>query len=846
MSLLRKHYRLLYISVLALVILGAVFIITRERKYEVTPKGEESRISYSATIDFYLDSSDCHPKPYCGDVRYYGSVTGVDRNDRNFPLFTMENRQIMDKNTKKEKYISFWVAEQPIMVRKQLQPEGRLATIVFTEHPDGSSVNNVKAIYFGTSDEDSPDFMKKGFVGHGLKTSRGEWLMSLISFYGFAIYVLDPHTGEIVDYGDFEVHSPFADNKSEVDRMCEFVDAIPDGYLASVVLADTIPYAYRAEIWSAMESLGSGLIREVWAFDSWCLLGRKGARPGGVPEAHMRSRLNKDVGRARDAELRTALNSPPIRAHLISSGKHDNANVSMDIYKNAALVLPNDQPSTQASTGILCCRERKSVIDMLYEHGIEIGPHTIRPMNDLDTVESGLSYFKKQYHTRFWIDHGFNYEDLVRYGYKKDKGYYVLDKLENAGIEYAWNWWDMGYYIPSAADLDQDDYPFNMLYAQKNSYLPILFYQNNRMDHDGSDGKIITLYNASPLSYMHQTPLPYRQEVIDQLIKERGVHISHSYFTNDTGPFLVKDGDKRAIHPSLDESLKYIGEKVRDGSLWNPTLCQCGDYYKSMSKIDIIYLKTDQIVIQNRNAEDVRGFSLASWELQPQAVLLNGDRLVDNYKYVGDDLIFWFDISAHATKAITIVREKNQYKQNPFFAKQEDGTITIENRYYNAKVTEDGVLEVHSLNGKPLVRPKGLSAIYNIGKITTKKSKPEIILKKMDDEVLVSCLWQKMKYIWLQIDYKFYADIGKIDVHFKVVYKKTVEVEEEKYNLTIFPERIRILDHANTWVTADEDFTYPQWYPAFAQYGTGDESVYLYGKSNMAKTVIRGRHEYKR
>lgn len=67
---------------------------------------------------------------------------------------------------------SFWLGPQPTFFRTQLQPDGRRACLIFSEHADQSQLDANLALYFGTSDTEGRDFGKRGLIGHGLRTSK--------------------------------------------------------------------------------------------------------------------------------------------------------------------------------------------------------------------------------------------------------------------------------------------------------------------------------------------------------------------------------------------------------------------------------------------------------------------------------------------------------------------------------------------------------------------------------------------------------------------------------------------------------------------------------------------------
>ncbi len=823
--------RIKYFIIFILIFFSSCSVIFKKDKYK--------EITYKEKIDFFLESAaDCRPKPYAEKIKYYGAQAGIDMTDMKIPLLKMEKSEAKYKDEIYEKSFSFWIGEEPLMLQKMLQPEGRLATMVFTEHPDGGSADSLKAVYLGTSDEKSPDFMKKGFVGNDIRTSRSEWLFGEYSVNGTCIYVIHPKTGDIVVAEEFPFNSDELDVKqknNETKRLAEFVKQIPDGYYAAVVMADCIAFETRYLFFEAMESLGSAKIRDIKAFDNYCMLGIKGAAKGTVHECLVCSRFTEDTGVSKSAVIDVNLISLPLRVHLVSSGKYDNASVSIDIYRNGVLLFPPDKPSSQKLTGILDCKEKLKTIKILYEHGIEIGPHTIRPSNDLDIIEWGLKLFKKEFNTRFWIDHGFNFEDMVVYGGKKGNDYYVLDKLEANGIEYVWNWWDMGLFLLNSSEIDPSDFPVNMLYPYKNNKLPVLFYDSSRLDDNPGDNKSITIFNASMVEYSEKGVKDYKIKHITDLINEQGVHISHSYFTNQKGTYVIKKGDNWEISPFFEEFLNRMKKCIDDKTLWNPTISEFGDYIKSLSKIKTIHLTPNKVMISNENNFEVKNVSFAVKNFKKTPILLNKSPIT-RYKYINNDLIFWFDLGANSN---VILENENEIKSTKNSFQYNKNKNEIMNSGYRAVMKKNGTTDIYSLNNIKLLSTGSFLGKYEEKLIDSNSRLPKMNYLEDENERSFIYEWKNLDDIELTIKYKFYEDSGKIDCIYIVKYLNDMNTEEEKTSVMLDINRKGVLSHAFNWLNTNEKYVYPEWMPAYAIFGDKDESVYFYGSSSMIKTEIQ-------
>jgi len=128
----------------------------------------------------------------------------------------------------------------------------------------------------------------------------------------------------------------------------------------------------------------------------------------------------------------------------------------------------------------------KTLIDQLYQDGVEIIGHSITPGIDIRSVVTAGLTTLSQYNSRNWIDHGAsggtgNWEDLASQGATKGNAYYILDLLDQYNYQYAWS------YI----DLITDNYTLNILRPYTTSDIrPFLFY-NNRVDDNVYDNKKI-------------------------------------------------------------------------------------------------------------------------------------------------------------------------------------------------------------------------------------------------------------------------------------------------------------------------------------------------------------------
>src|SRR5690606_11674380 len=69
---------------------------------------------------------------------------------------------------------------------------------------------------------------------------------------------------------------------------------------------------------------------------------------------------------------------------------------------------------------------------------------------------------------------------------------------------------------------------------------------------------------------------------IDLLINESGVCIAHCYFSSPLKHQKGKLFYKSDVSPKNEENFKYLGEKIKDKAIWNPTLIEFSEFYNEI------------------------------------------------------------------------------------------------------------------------------------------------------------------------------------------------------------------------------------------------------------------------
>lgn len=114
--------------------------------------------SSSRTTEFYLDHKDDHP--------YYG----IDLNGKKWD----RSSTVVPKGGVISGKFSFQVGEEvnvnPLLM---MHPDGFESTLIFTQHPDNSRIETVKAVLLGSSELNAEDEPKGGFLKHQIPYTQG-------------------------------------------------------------------------------------------------------------------------------------------------------------------------------------------------------------------------------------------------------------------------------------------------------------------------------------------------------------------------------------------------------------------------------------------------------------------------------------------------------------------------------------------------------------------------------------------------------------------------------------------------------------------------------------------------
>jgi hypothetical protein len=145
--------------------------------------------------------------------------------------------------------------------------------------------------------------------------------------------------------------------------------------------------------------------------------------------------------------------------------------------------------------------------------------------------------------------------------------------------------------------------------------------------------------------YSTLSPKVVKQEQvqIENLIKNRGVFISHGYYvrTTDSEIITTDNKGKLQVNPYFNEILNSIAQKREKGELYTTTIRDLLDYWIKLENVSFEYLTNGEIEIVNNNNQPIKGVSLA---LKTDRFQVKGKE--PSIKKLGNDTILWFDIEA--------------------------------------------------------------------------------------------------------------------------------------------------------------------------------------------------------
>lgn len=244
----------------------------------------------------------------------------------------------------------------------------------------------------------------------------------------------------------------------------------------------------------------------------------------------------------------------------------------------------------------------KQVITAMNENGIEVVPHTITgiaPNNTRAVLEEYMPELQKM-GIDDWIDHslasGTKCADIKSEGSIAGSSQFSMDLFKKYGFKYCWSYVDVN--LQNGIDMLSDD---------KDVSHPQIFFKNNNLGYD--DYSLYQWNTYRPRNFIQEV----NSSNLNELVKNAGVCLIHDYFNHpmQTGKFFTMDSKGNVtLTPKFEAVLKLIDSYRSNKKLYVPTVRQFIDYSSSLHNIDVSYDNPDNLVINNRNKNNIDGFTL--------------------------------------------------------------------------------------------------------------------------------------------------------------------------------------------------------------------------------------------
>ena len=144
-----------------------------------------------------------------------------------------------------------------------------------------------------TDDEECTIFVESagGRTFGGIQFSVNGQEIGLPENRGIRIAVIEENCSS----ADISSYDTYIRSSEPSNELTEKINALPAGTVVVASIYDSASRSLRENAKQALESIGSALIRNVNHHDGWAIIGRKGASPGSVPEAHARRRNSRSA-----------------------------------------------------------------------------------------------------------------------------------------------------------------------------------------------------------------------------------------------------------------------------------------------------------------------------------------------------------------------------------------------------------------------------------------------------------------------------------------------------------------------------------------------------------------------
>lgn len=142
---------------------------------------------------------------------------------------------------------------------------------------------------------------------------------------------------------------------------------------------------------------------------------------------------------------------------------------------------------------------------------------------------------------------------------------------------------------------------------QLHSLYPILYLEEGL--HLGQITQDKMLMFTTSLDNNHSSITRNLQNLID----DRGVHISHTYFGNTQNhvePAVVRAAQGWRVSRSFGTLIRRVDDYIASGEIWNPTMKDCAHWFSSWAQVKLIVTSCNRAQLVNTGENKITGIAL--------------------------------------------------------------------------------------------------------------------------------------------------------------------------------------------------------------------------------------------
>lgn len=132
----------------------------------------------------------------------------------------------------------------------------------------------------------------------------------------------------------------------------------------------------------------------------------------------------------------------------------------------------------------------------------------------------------------------------------------------------------------------------------KNRVYPLARYSPVFFEYTIENEKFIVFQTLELLDFVEALD----RKSIDKLVSEKGLFIGHTYFAvpmdYHDGRIFTSEGKINAI---VDKNFSYLGEKIKEEQIWNPTLVELAAYWKKVQSVVLDMDENNKIIVTNNS-----------------------------------------------------------------------------------------------------------------------------------------------------------------------------------------------------------------------------------------------------